>query len=66
MQDTCRIHQDTYCIGTLPNLYRKPPLCPDPPGQGEGVCGERSPCRLGYWAYHGDTYLEFCCSESEA
>ena len=27
MQDTCRIHQDTYCIGNPPpNLYRKPPV----------------------------------------
>jgi hypothetical protein len=28
MQDTCRIHQDTYCIGTPPNLYRKPHVTP--------------------------------------
>ena len=26
--------------------------------------GEMSPGRLGYWAYHGDTYREFCCSGS--
>jgi hypothetical protein len=25
-----------------------------------------SPRRLGYWAYHGDTYRELCCSEFEA